>query len=67
MSGFEQIGVNYQHDSNSAEEAIKNFQKSCNCCCHTGRRIDCDRCAIAYAHQHMVAFFADQENIKKGV
>ena len=57
MTKFEQIGVNYQHDANSIQEANKFFSYSCNCCCHKGMRLDCDRCAIAVAHNMVVACF----------
>lgn len=55
MTKFEQVGVNYQYDANSIQEANKAFQYSCNCCCHKGMHIDCDRCAIACAHNLVVA------------
>lgn len=57
MTKFEQIGVNYQHDSCNKQEANKNFGYSCRVCCERGIRIDCDRCAIAAAHDAIVAAF----------
>ena len=63
MSSFEQIGVNYQYDSKTLEQAVKNFKRSCDCCCHTGRHIECDRCHIAAVHNHIVAFFADTKGV----
>lgn len=63
MTHFEQVGVNYQHDANTKEQALKSFEYSCNCCCTKGKRIDCDRCAIAVTHNHIMAHFADQEKM----
>lgn len=59
MTKFEQIGINYQYDARSIEEANKSFQHSCNCCCNKGIRIDCDKCAIAHTHALIVAYFND--------
>ena len=61
MTKFEQVGVNYQYNANSIEHANKSFEYSCNCCCHKGMRIDCDRCAIAHAHNLVVAYFNDNQ------
>lgn len=61
MTKFETIGVNYQYEADSKEDALRAFQYSCNCCCHRGMRIDCDRCAIAVAHNHVVAAFESKE------
>ena len=57
MTKFEQIGVNYQYEATSKEEANRSFNYSCICCCHRGMRIECDRCAIAVVHNHVVASF----------
>lgn len=62
MSGFEQIGVNYQYSAKDIIEANKSFDNSCNKCCTQGRHIECDRCAIATAHSNVSAYF----NIKVG-
>lgn len=61
MIKFERIGVNYQYDADSIEEANKSFEHSCECCCTKGIRLDCDRCAIAVAHNHVVAYFSDKK------
>lgn len=58
MTKFEQVGVNYQYDAKSTQEANSAFKRSCDCCCAKGIRIDCDRCAIAHAHSMVVAAFA---------
>lgn len=65
MTKFEQIGVNYQYDAMSIQDANKSFEHSCNCCCNKGVNIDCDKCAIAQAHSLVVAIFNDIS--KKGV
>lgn len=55
MTKFEKIGVSYQYDANSKIEAIRSFRYSCRCCCERGMHIDCDRCAIAVAYDHVIA------------
>lgn len=60
MIKFERVGVNFQYDATSIEQANKSFKYSCECCCHKGIRLDCDRCAIAHAHSLVVAYFADK-------
>lgn len=61
MTKFEQVGINYQYDAATKEEAIRAFKHSCNCCCHRGMRIDCDHCAIAFNHNLVVASFEGKE------
>lgn len=55
MTKFEQVGVNFQHDAITKEQARRSFDYSCNCCCNRGMHIDCDRCAIAAAHKLTIA------------
>ena len=57
MTKFEQIGVNYQHQACTKEDAMKAFKYSCDCCCARGMHIECDRCAIATAHSLIMACF----------
>lgn len=57
MTKFERIGVNYQNEAESKKQAQKSFAYSCNCCCAKGIRIDCDKCAIAQAHNLAIACF----------
>lgn len=57
MTKFEQIGIHYQYEANTKQEALRNFQYSCYCCCMRGMRIECDKCAIEIAHKHVVAAF----------
>ena len=61
MTKFENIGVERQQKSISLYEADRNFNISCTLCCHYNMRIDCDRCAIAVAHEQVIAIFADKE------
>ena len=61
MIKFERIGVNFQYDATSVEQANKSFEYSCECCCNKGIRLDCDRCAISHAHSLVVAYFNDEE------
>ena len=64
MTKFEQIGVNHQYDAENKKEANRAFAHSCDCCCHKGIKIDCDRCSIAYVHKLVVAYFDDKEQGK---
>lgn len=57
MTKFEQVGVNYQYSAGNTKEAQKSFEYSCHCCCTKGIHLECDRCAIAVAHNHVVAYF----------
>ena len=54
MSTFESRGVERQYESQSIKQAIRSFKKSCERCCYTGKRIDCDRCAIANVHNDIL-------------
>lgn len=62
MTKFEQVGVNYQNDAESKEQANRSFRYSCECCCTRGLRIECDRCAIAVAHNLTIAAFDSKKN-----
>ena len=61
MTKFEQVGANYQYSANTKEDAGRSFRYSCRCCCERGMHIDCDHCAIAAAHDLVVAAFNSQE------
>ena len=63
MTKFETIGISHQYDATSIQDANKAFMHSCNCCCAKGMHIECDKCAIAFTHSLVVAYFND----KKGV
>lgn len=34
MIKFERVGVNFQYDATSVEQANKSFEYSCECCCN---------------------------------
>lgn len=55
MTCFERRGCEFQMDSQTVAEAVKNFAYSCKVCCSKGVRISCDRCAIAVTHENVVA------------
>lgn len=57
MSNFEFIGVRLQANARSKSDAVSRFDYSCTRCCVTGKRIDCDRCAIAQKHSLVVEAF----------
>lgn len=59
MTKFEQVGINYQYDAVTKEQAIRSFHYSCNCCCNKGMHIDC---AIACTHAMIVAIFDSKED-----
>lgn len=63
MTKFEQVGMNYQYDATSKHEAQKLFARSCHACCNRGMQLDCDKCAIAQAHNLVIAIY---EDMKKG-
>lgn len=65
MTKFEQVGVNYQYSAGTKEQANRSFAYSCNCCCNRGMRIDCDRCAIAVAHNLVIAAIDTKEQNTK--
>ena len=60
MCKFEQIGVERQYDSMDAYESNRNFRISCSVCCRKGMKIDCDRCAIAVAHEAVQVVFGER-------
>ena len=64
MTKFEQVGVNYQNDAESKEQANRSFRYSCECCCTRGMHIECDRCAIAVAHNLTIAAFENNRVAK---
>ena len=57
MCKLGQIGVERQYESANKYEADRNFRISCNLCCHRGMCLDCDRCAIAVAHELVIATY----------
>lgn len=65
MTKFEQVGINYQFDATSKEEARKSFKFSCDCCCNKGMRIECDRCSISQVHHQIIAAFETKSKTNK--
>lgn len=61
MTKFEQVGVTFQHEAENKAQARRSFRHSCTCCCNRGMRIECDRCAIAVAHEHVIAALDSKE------
>ena len=55
MTKFEQVGVNYQMQCTSAQEAMSSFKHSFDICCCRGINIKCDYCTIASVHKMVVA------------
>lgn len=64
MTKFEQVSVNYQNDAESKEQANRSFRYSCECCCTRSLRIECDRYAIAVAHNLTIAAFENNKVAK---
>lgn len=58
---FIEIGIQYQQNSISKEEANKMFLQSCNICCNRGLHLDCDRCQIAMVHNMTIAVLDELE------
>ena len=67
MTGFERKGCEFQMNSSTVAEAVKNFAYSCKVCCSRGIRISCDRCAIAVTHENVVAAIRDAEEERRRV
>ena len=65
MTNFESVGISYQYDATTIEQANKSFKYSCDCCCSKGRHAECDRCAIANVHALIVAYFNDRDKTKE--
>ena len=61
---FQTVGINRQYDAIDIADAVKQFKRSCECCCHKGVQLDCDQCGIAFAHNLVVANFHDINNMK---
>lgn len=64
MTKFEQVGINYQYEADTKENANRSFHYSCDCCCNRGMHIECDHCAIAAVHSLVIAAF-DSKNVVK--
>lgn len=67
MTKFEQIGVEFQLEAMTPNQANKALRYSCKVCCSRGMRIDCDRCAIAATNAMVVASFNLPANVNRKV
>ena len=65
MTYFESIGVKKQHSAMSARKANEEFARSCNICCSQGKDINCDKCAIASAHNDIITCVYNQKQERK--
>ena len=55
MSVFEEIGIDMQHRSTSINQAIRNFNHSCELCTRRGRNVMCSNCHIRGAYETVVS------------
>ena len=58
MTYFEEKGIELQKLSRSPREADRRYERSCEICCITGKRICCDRCGIDYVHKQVIEAFS---------
>lgn len=65
MTKFEQVGVGFQLEAETPDEAARSFNYSCRVCCTRGIRLNCDRCAISTTHQQVLGMFRDVEDAKR--
>ena len=65
MTKFETIGVDRQLKSRNPYEANKFLKHSCDVCCRKGMQISCDKCAIGFTYQEVIATFSDRRNYEK--
>lgn len=65
MTRFEEIGKEHQLNARSIHEANKRFEVSCEICSTRGIRVECDSCAIRFAHEGVVANMKDIAEIRQ--
>lgn len=63
MTHFEQVGVNFQMQALTVEDARSSLRYSCRCCNNHGMQIKCERCAIAQAHEQTIAILNDPDRV----
>ena len=61
MTYFESKGVEIQGNCLNEFQARKQFERSCECCCMRGLRINCDSCAVKAAHEQVLDAFASSK------
>jgi hypothetical protein len=62
---FIELAIRYQNAASTKEEAVKNFERSCNICCNRGLHLDCDRCQVSVVHNMTIAVLDDLEKDHK--
>ena len=62
---FIELAIRYQNAASTKEEAVKNFERSCNICCNRGLHLDCDRCQVSVVHNMTIAVLDDLEKGQK--
>ena len=62
---FIELAIQYQNAALTKEEAVKNFERSCNICCNRGLHLDCDRCQVSVVHNMTIAVLDDLEKCHK--
>ena len=62
---FIELSIRYQNAASTKEEAVKNFERSCNICCNRGLHLDCDRCQVSVVHNMTIAVLDDLEKGQK--
>lgn len=65
MTRFEEIGIQHQLCSNSKQDSINKFMRSCDICCNKGLRIYCDKCGIAYIHNKVIDYYYNKQNLEQ--
>lgn len=58
---FEMKGVELQEFAETIDQAKRLFRYSCTLCAQRGSRVECDRCAIQYAHELKVDLLHSME------
>ena len=62
---FIELAIRYQNAASTKEEAVKNFERSCNICCNRGLHLDWDRCQVSVVHNMTIAVLDDLEKDHK--
>lgn len=62
---FIELAIRYQNAASTKEEAVKNFERSCNICCNRGLHLDCDRCQVSVVHNMTIAVLDDLDKGQK--
>jgi hypothetical protein len=60
MTKFETVGIGFQMEAQTADEAQRSFAYSCRVCSGKGLQIECDRCGINAVHNEILAYLSDE-------